>query len=73
LGKSQLLSRKTKSLTYKTLVRAIFTYAAETWTTIKNDERRLSIFQRKILLRIYVPICEGEQWRMRYSRELDEI
>jgi hypothetical protein len=45
--KSQLLPRKTKILMYKTLVRPILTYAAETWTTIKNDERRLSILERK--------------------------
>jgi hypothetical protein len=37
--KSQLLSRKTKSLIYKTLVRPIVTYAAEIWTTTKNDEK----------------------------------
>jgi len=27
----------------------------------------------KILRGIYSPICEGEQWRMRYSRELEEL
>ena len=45
--KSQLLSRKTKILMYKTLVRLILTYTAETWAMTKNDERRLSIFERK--------------------------
>jgi hypothetical protein len=39
---SQLLSKNTKILIYKTLVRPVFTYATETWTTTKNDERRLS-------------------------------
>ena len=46
-----------------------FTYAAETWTTTpppkKKDERRLSFFERKVLRRIFGPICEGGQWRMR--------
>ena len=57
--KSQLLSRKTKILIYKTLVRPLLTYALETWTMTKNDER-LSIFERKILHRICAPICKRE-------------
>ena len=71
--KSQLLSRKTKILVYKTLVRPIFTYATETWTTTKNDERRLSIFERKVLNRIYGPIGERGQWQKRCNRELEEL
>jgi hypothetical protein len=45
--KSQLFSRKTKILIYKTLVRPVLTYAKETWTTTKNDGRRPSIFERQ--------------------------
>jgi hypothetical protein len=58
---SLLLSRKTKIIIYKTLVRPLLTYTLETWTTTKNDERRLSIFIRKILHRIYGPIYKGGQ------------
>ena len=54
-------------------MRPIVTYAAETWTTTKNDERRLSVFERKIFRRMYGPICEGGQWRKRYDRELEEL
>jgi hypothetical protein len=39
----------------------------------KTDERKLSIFKRKILHRIYGPICEIGQWRKRYNRELEEL
>jgi hypothetical protein len=54
-------------------VRPTITHAAETWTTTKSDERRQSIFERKILRRIFGPICERRQWRKRYSRELEEL
>jgi hypothetical protein len=56
---SQLLSRKTEILICETLVKPILTYAAENWTAKKNDERRLSIFESKILCSVYGPICEG--------------
>jgi hypothetical protein len=56
----------------KTLVGPVLTYAAETWTTTKNDERKLSIFEKKTLHRIFGPICEGGQWQKKYNRELEE-
>jgi len=54
-------------------VRPLFTYATETWTTTKNNERRLSIFEKKILHRIYDPIRKGGQCRTRYNREFGEL
>jgi len=52
--KTQLISRKTKILIHRTLVRSVLTYTAETWTMTKNYVR--SIFERKILCSIYYPI-----------------
>jgi hypothetical protein len=52
-------------------------YGAEAWALSKVDEARLGVFERKILRRIYGPLCEGELWRSRYNEELyhlyDEI
>ena len=45
-------------------------YGAETWVLNKVDELRLGVFERKILRRIYGPICEGAIWRSRYNEEL---
>ena len=36
----------------------------------KADELRLGVFERKILRRIYGPICEEAKWRSRYNEEL---
>jgi hypothetical protein len=51
----------------------LLAYAAETWTMTNTDERRPSVFERKILCRIYGSICEGGQWQKRYNRELEEL
>jgi hypothetical protein len=45
-------------------------YGAETWVLSKADGLRLGVFERKILRRIYGPICEGATWRSRYNAEL---
>jgi hypothetical protein len=45
-------------------------FGAKTWVLSKADELRLGVFERKILRRIYGPICEGATWRSRYNEEL---
>ena len=45
-------------------------YGVETWVQSKVDELCLGVFERKILRRIYGPICEGVTWRSRYNEEL---
>ena len=36
----------------------------------KQDEHRLSIFERKILRRIYGPVTDGGRWQIRTNQEL---
>jgi hypothetical protein len=59
---SRIISRNTKILLYKTLTRPVLTYGAETWVLSKQDEHHLSIFERKILQRIYGPVMDGGRW-----------
>jgi hypothetical protein len=54
--KSRIISRNIKALRYKTLIRPVLTYGAETWVLSKQDEHRLSILECKILQRIYGPV-----------------
>ena len=68
--KSRIISRNIKTLLYKTLIRPVLTYGAETWVLSKQDEHRLSIFERKILRRIYGPVIDGGRWQIRTNQEL---
>ena len=45
-------------------------YGAETWVLSNVDELRLVVFERKILRRIYGPVCEEAVWRSRYIEEI---
>ena len=47
-------------------------YGAETWVLSKADESRLGVFERKILRRVYGPICEGARYTEELYRLYDE-
>ena len=55
--RSQLLRKDTKCKIYKTLIRPVVFYGCDSWTFTKTDEGKLSIFERKILRKIYGPSC----------------
>jgi hypothetical protein len=61
LFRNRLLSRATKILLYKTLIRPIVTYGAETWTM--TTKKILLIFERKIFRRIYGTKYEDGEWK----------
>ncbi|PSN43995.1 hypothetical protein C0J52_16482 [Blattella germanica] len=67
-----LNSKNEKKKIYRSIIRPIVTYASETWTLLKNDVRRLAVWERKILRRIYGPIIENGKWRIRTNEEVLE-
>jgi hypothetical protein len=53
---SKMLSWETKEKMYVTYLRPIVMYACETWSTTKEDKKKLLNFERKLLRKIYGPI-----------------
>jgi len=51
----------------------VLTYASETWTLSKANERRLCLFERKVLRCIFGAKQENGIWRKRYNHELYEL
>ena len=52
---------------YKVLISPVLSYASETWTVSEANERRLSLFERKVLPCIFGAKREKEIWRKRYN------
>jgi len=51
--KAKNINRKHKVTMYKTLIKPVLMYGAETWVLSKVNELRLGDFERKILRRIW--------------------
>jgi len=47
LFRIRLLSRATKIILYKTLIRPVVSYGVETWTLTEKEEQAVLIFERK--------------------------
>mgnify|MGYP003623231221 CR=1 FL=1 len=73
LFKSKYLTRTTKVRLYKTLIKPVLTYGSETWVLTEHDKSRLAVFERKILRKVYGPVKENGEWRLRYNREIYEL
>jgi hypothetical protein len=51
---------------YEMLVRPVVTYACETWVLKENTKIKLSVFERKVLRKIYGPTKEKDgTWRIK--------
>jgi hypothetical protein len=67
--KSKIISRRSKLQIYKTLLRPVVTYGAETWTLTAAEENALRRFERKIC----GPVVDKRVWRIRYNNGLCKL
>jgi hypothetical protein len=70
---SKLLTRNIKLKLHLTLIGPILTYGAETWAETESELQKLLIFEWKILRKIYVPVKDRDNWRIRTNSELDTL
>ena len=52
---SSLLSKKLKIKTYRTIILPMVLYGCETWPLTLRDERRLRVFENRVLRRVFGP------------------
>jgi len=71
---SSLLSRNLKIKIYGTIILPFVLYGCETWSLTLREERRLSVFENKVLRRICGPRRdEVTEWRKLHNDELNEM
>jgi hypothetical protein len=52
---SSLLYKNLKIKIYRTIILRVILYGFETWSLTLNEERRLKVFENRVLRRIFVP------------------
>jgi len=52
---SSLLSKNLKTEKYKTITLPIVLYGCETWSLTLREERRIRVFENRVLRRIFGP------------------
>jgi len=72
---SSLLSKNIKIKIYSTIILPVVLYGCETWSLTLREERRLRVFENRVLRRIFGPKRDevtGE-WRKIQNEELNEL
>ena len=70
-----MLSKKLKIKIYRTLILPVVLYGCETWSLTLREERRLRVFENRVLRIIFRPkrvVVRGE-WRKLHNEELNGL
>jgi hypothetical protein len=66
-----LLSKNLKIKIYRTIILSVVLYGCETWSLTLREERRLKVFENRVLRRLFGPIRDevtGE-WRKLHNEK----
>jgi len=60
---------------YRTIILPVVLYGCETWSLTLRDERRLRVFENRVLRRVFGPKRDEvtEEWRELHNEELKDI
>jgi len=60
---------------YRTIIIPVVLYGCETWSFIFREERRLRVFENRVLRRIFGPKRDKEtgEWRKLHNEELNDL
>jgi len=67
---SKAVCRTTKIRMYKTTVRPVVLCGSEARCLSANGETNLRVWERKVLRKIFGPICVAGYWRSRTNEEM---
>ena len=71
----QFAIQKLKIKIYRTIILPVVLYGCETWSLTLRDERRLRVFENRVLRRVFGPkrdVVTGE-WRKLHNEELSDL
>jgi len=72
---SSLLFKNSQIKIYRTIILPVVLYGCETWSLTLREERRLRVFENRVLRRIFGPKRDevtGE-WRKLHKEELNNL
>ena len=72
---SSLLSKNLKIKKYRTIILPVVLYGCETWSLTLREERRLRVFENRVLRRVFGPKRDevtGE-WRKLHNEEVSDL
>ena len=72
---SSLLSKNLKITIYRTIILPVVLYGCEIWSLTLRDERRLRMFENRVLRRIFRPKRNEvtREWRKLHNEELNYL
>jgi hypothetical protein len=70
----QINLTKCNAIIYRTVILPVVLYGCETWSLTLREEHRLSVFEKRVLRRIFGPKREEDgSWRKLHNDELHNL